>query len=550
MNSEPVKNIEIAENITMNCTEKLVQICCNLKLLEDVVSGNEAEFSTNQTSQILSLEELINQSFYELTNSKNPNLDDIVVLAQSFIIMYYIKFPKNTSEREHLYIAEGCLVQSVTLLKDKELDSKAILVAMVTFNELSHLHTTLGDIEKSLQYLNKALELYMAYTKGQDDFPAPINILNIIGIEVKSNTIYLLDKKYMDTLRSLIMLEDKVKHGLIDMEKISTYMHNLLKKQLKNIPKTIDHISWAKEVIRLAEYFLSCDRFMECKNHLITASVIMIKHYNNYYKINMEISSKNKHFLHFQYKSIIYIIDTCWVRYGLTLLYSSRKHILNQEEKEKFSMANSSKAEFPAESINQSTKLLMYNYIEKEYKEFVHIVKDNYIRNYNDAKMIFVNILQLLNKMQTNEYTSKDAAVRAEIAQYVSKAYKYFAFYERDKIDQIKLQKRRIEILEDCLKTLHTRNDQTICSFIWFELAIINSTVLGIKIENLHKDKPAAEELAEIDQLVKNSTTYFELYNKNSEAVKYGLANGLVDQSYQIISILNIKHSSKRSIIH
>ncbi|XP_014467369.1 PREDICTED: protein KBP homolog [Dinoponera quadriceps] len=367
----------------------------------------------------------------------------------------------------------------------------------------------------------------MAYTKGQDVFPAPIDILNIIGIEDKSNTLYLLDRMYMNTLKYLIILKDKVKHRLVDMEKIATYMHNLLKKQLNNIPAIVDHISWVKEVLRLAEFFISCGRFMECKNHLIVASVVA-KHFNDYCKIHVELSAKKKGCLHRQYIYIISIIDTCWVRYGLILLYSSSKHVLEKEGRDNFSWTNCYEAKSMVQSVKQSTGLLLFTCTEKEYEDFMYIARDNYITNCNDAKIIFVRILQLVNKVKANKFVSEDADVRAELAQYISKAYKYLGFFERDKVNQMKLQKRRVEALEDCLKTLN-EDDQIYCSFIWFELAVINSIVLDVNIENVDRDKLTAEELAEIDQLVKYIVNYFQLYMENFDAVRYGLTNDVVD---------------------
>ncbi|EFN87153.1 Protein KBP-like protein, partial [Harpegnathos saltator] len=407
---------------------------------------------------------------------------------------------------------ECFLSQSMLLLEDKELDSNVILVAIITFNILSYINFKLEYPEKSVKYSYKALELYMSYTKGQDNFPSPIDILTILDLQVESNTVYLLDRKYMDTLRSLIILKKKEEKVQIDIEKIVMYMHKLLKKQLGNIPITINHVSWAIEAIRLAEYFLSCNRFIECKNHLVIASITMERYYNNYYKGYAEKSNDKGKCLYTRYKSIISFINTCWVKYGLTLLFLSKKQLLIQEGKDNFLEANIYKLESTTQSIKQSTGSLMFTCTDEEYQEYIYITEDNCITNYNDAKLLFVNILQLLNKIKVDISISDNIYVYTEIAQYISKAYKYLAFYEHDKINQIKLQKRRIDVLEECLKTLNVEDNEIACSFIWFELAVINSTIVDIKIEHLKASKLSPEELVEIDQLVNNSVTYFQLY--------------------------------------
>lgn len=538
---DTVEIIETDEDVTICYTTKFAKLLGNIITLEDAMSKNK--YSAYQNPTFIKLDELLQEYFCEMTNFKDSKLDDIILLAHSFIKICRIQLSQDMIEQEHLHVAEISLIRSLTLLRNKQADRKTILGTMTALNELSNVYTKLKNPRKSLQYLNEALKLYVTYTKEQDKFLAPINILAIIGIEVNSNTVYLLDQQYMDTLMSLIILKNETRCELIDMEKITTCMHKLLKKQLENIPVSVDYISWTIEAVRLSEYFLSCDRFMECKNHLVIASVIMARYLDDYRKIKAEISAKKGTSFHSQYKSTIFIIDVYWVRYGLALLRSSGKYLLNQKRRDNFSKANSYK--FTTESAKQSKELLMFTYVEKEYEKFMRIDKDNYITNYYDAKIVFVNILKLLNQMKTDKFVSEDIRAHAEIAQYVSKAYKYLAFYEHDKSNHIKLQKRRIEILEDYLKMLHLDDQKFTCSFIWFELAVINSIVLRIKLENLDESKLSAEELKEIDQLVKNSKTYFLLYYNNADSAKFELENGLTDQNYQVTSTLNMKYSRK-----
>lgn len=299
-------------------------------------------------------------------------------------------------------------------------------------------------------------------------------------------------------------------------------------------------------VLRLAEYLLSCDRFVESKSHLAVATVVMSKYLDHMFAKKSAMSSDREEF--FQNSSTISMVRAYWVKYGLALLFSSRKRLLNCEEGEKSSEVNSCKLLFTVEYVRQCMESLPFECTEKEYEEFVYISRDSYIANLGDAKIIFVHILQLLNKIRNNKFITEDAEVRAEIAQYVSKAYKYFALYEHDKMNLIKLHKRRIETLEECLKTLNKEDDKVVFGIIWFELAIIYSTVIDIKIKDLDKNEPSAKELEEMDQLANSNRTYLELYRLNSKAVRYGLANGLIDESYQVISTLNLKYYLRMSL--
>lgn len=538
--AESDENIENVKNAS-SPTEILA---ADLKMLRDILLLLPNE-RPREVMEII--KERLNQHYCRITNSEDPKLDDVIILAESFICIYHINVMQCKTKQKNVYLDEFLLTRSMILLKDKELDSKAIIAAMETFNELSYIYNQQKDLMKSLQYLNKALDLYNTYTRGQDDFPVPINILCVVGIEKHTYTPNLLNKQYMYTLMSLIMLSDKVKHKLINLEKIMIHMYKLLRKKLECTDRS-NNITWVIDIIKLAQYFLSCNRFSECKTYLSIACILMRSCFTYYYsELIVQMSYEQLGFIYMLYKSTVSSILTCWVQYGLILLYSSSKQMLKIENRDNVSEANKFRSETAIKSVKQLTESIFL--VTEQINEEIIYIEDNYITNYNDAKRIFVRILELLSYQKADKLISDQTAARVEIAQYISRAYKYLALYEHDKIKQSKLQKRRVETLEDCLKTLYVEKDRLYCSFICFELAVINSTLLGIKIESLDEDKLIAEELLEIDELVKNSVKYFQLYMENSDSVQYGLANEMVDENYIVISSLNIKSTLRRYIV-
>lgn len=263
---------------------------------------------------------------------------------------------------------------------------------------------------------------------------------------------------------------------------------------------------------------------------------MMRRYSNDHVRICAEISIERNELIYAYIESTIFIINTYWVRYGLALLFSSRSRLVSQKGRDNFTEAENSK-----EPAQHSTGLVMFECSEKEYEDFMYITENDCVKNYNETKVIFLRILQLLNKLKANTAVFVKAVMRVEVAQYTSKAYKYFAFYEQDKVKQVKLQKRRIEVMEDCLKTLQAEDDKIVRCFVWLELAIVNSTVLGIKIEDLDESKLTAKELAAINQLAKTSMNYFQLYMENCGTVNYALASRMVDDSYQVVSSIKIK---------
>ncbi|XP_032685912.1 KIF-binding protein-like [Odontomachus brunneus] len=550
--SESAESIKNGDGVTIDCSEKIIELCCNIREMEIIISSDK-DMSRTNVDTIVRYEELLDSYFFEISSSKDQKLDDIIVLAISFMGMSKIKLPFDMTEQEHLHIARYFVLQSLTLLKGKELNSRVILTAISALNLMSDICIKLRNEELSLQYLNKALDLYIAYTKGQDDFPAPINMLNVPNINTTpTNNVYLLDEIFMKTLRFLITLGCSIKDLAIDMQKMTTYMHKLLKKHLENIPQSIDYISWTTEAIRLAGYFSSCDRFAECKNHLSFASIIATKFYNNCCKIDPKTSTEENKTFYCHYKSIVSVIDVSWVKYGLALLFSSRKRLLNQEGQDNIVEINRCKSEsvtvsVAQQSTKQSTELLMFPCTEKEYEKFIHITGENYITTYTEAKEIFVNILQLINKIKVDKLVSEDTEVRVEIAQYISRAYKYLAFYVDDKVNHVKLQKRRIDVLEECLTSLNEKEHTIMYVLIRLELAFINSTILNIKLESTKKnktsEKESKKESEEINQLIEKNKTYLQFYIDNTKGIENALKSRLIDESYQVISSLNVQYS-------
>ncbi|XP_032685911.1 KIF-binding protein-like [Odontomachus brunneus] len=542
--TESVENIEDAEDMMMNITKRLA---ADFKVLKHLIERPLLKRQTtpsfiyeHQIEAIKSLDIHLDQHFNEITDSKDSKLDDVVVLAASFVLMCQVKFLRNSIlQQEDLHVAEFLLMRSIILLKDKELNSKSILTSIQAYHELGFIYSKLKDIKKSLRYLNKTFELYLAYTKGQDEFPAPISIETILNIQVKSDAVCVLDNVCMASLSILLRLNN-YEHGSIDMEKVVIYMHKLLKKVLIIFkPFSINYTEWTFEAIQLAEYFLSCRRFIECKNHLCAASIMMIKCYEEMYMaFNEEMCEKDKDIVHRRFKIIVSIIDMIWVKYGLVILSLSRKRLLQKEEENNLCEINKSKTESITQPNKKFTELLMFTATEEKFRKFTYTMPDDYITNYADAKMLFVQILQLLNNLKVKEFASVSLEFGTQIAHYTSKAYKYLAFYENDKIKQIKLQKRRIDVLEDYLKTTCTNDNFINCTFLWFELAVVYSTLINIKLKNLELSELTAEDSVEINSLVKNSVHYFQLYVNICEHT-----NPQGNKDNQIMSCFNLTYN-------
>ncbi|XP_014476756.1 PREDICTED: uncharacterized protein LOC106745569 [Dinoponera quadriceps] len=165
------------------------EILIHLKLLYNFRINNYGSIPF-EMRDLVPTKHNLDQLFYGLTNLKNPNLDDIIFLALCFTRIAHISRGLDKSLQQAI-INELHIKRSITLLKGKELDRKTILITMANFLELSTIYKALRMPKKYQQYANKILEAYFIYTKGEDEFPAPINILVSVGIFDEINTFYM-----------------------------------------------------------------------------------------------------------------------------------------------------------------------------------------------------------------------------------------------------------------------------------------------------------------------------------------------------------------------
>lgn len=536
--AESVEKVDSVQDTTMNLTEKLL---ANYKTLTDFWTDVENKNTLYRLRKFKLVKDRLDEHFVEIISLKDPKLDDVLLLAKSFTYIFRIMYLLPPTQ-ENFYEMKYYHIRRLALLKDKELNSKTILMMTSTFNDLFEVYLGLGDEKSALLYVNKSLTSYLTYTKGEDKFPTPVDTLPVLPGFSVLNTNIALDAICLRALSAGIILSNchaSKNYELINMEKLSIYLHKILKKNWRSEFLSLSNTMWIFETLHLAEYFLSCDRLIECKNHLCAASTTLMRFYNeNCMTTDPKISALQKDYLHSQFKSFKCIIQLTWVKYGLVILYLSKKQ-LPQKEQHNVCKANESKVNSTVQSNQTFTESLMFTLNEKELEEFSYISVDNYVTNYNDAKLLFLAVLKLLSDLKTFLPTFKFAYtnIYVDIAQYTSKAYKYFALYEHDKNKQIKLQKRRIEILENYLKTVSGKDKQNNCSFIWFELAIIYSTLLDIKIADLQENQITAEDLKEIEELVKNSRKYFQLYLNMSEQIQ-------TDNNYHILSCFNLRYKT------
>lgn len=481
------------------------EYCALLRLIFNLVTNAPKETDKVPVEFIERLRETemkVNK-FHRTFNPQAAHFDDSIILAHIYLKLSEIYNSVDAKAmvtgifNDKLYIAKEHLTQCVKLLEGKELDRKSILIAVTAFYKLACISMQLEDIKELKQYLNKVMELYDTYTENKDDYPSPVCVL--AGIESK-DYISEMDALYAQTLHRLLLYyrhHDEYT-STDEPNAMIKSMHKILNKILKRRPSHLKYNDWVTFSSYIALDFLNCKRFNEARHHLAAASFVTKRYYEEeYMKIDENEVPLKKAVTYNEYVSTTVSLAVKWAQYGNTLLRLSSERFLYENRDE-------SEAAQPSE--------LLFADLESQLQEFTTLIKATYITDYKDAKAVFRRVLKWLEEARVSAIEGKVTDYYAIISQTIFQAYKYFAYYEREKNDKIKLYRQRMDVLYDISKSLYTDNI-IIRKCIWLQLVLASYSLLDIKIEHLvPHEKINAELSAEIDKLVKQNVHISELY--------------------------------------
>lgn len=503
-----VTEVEFTENANSGTMKINKEYCALLKLVFNLVTNiaNEKEKDKPSVEHIETLREIEMQlnKFHRTFNPQDAPFNDGIALAQIYLKLSEI-YDSDDSRRDKLYIAREHLMQCVQLLEGKELDRKVIFTVIKAFFELGRISIKLKDIEESEQFTRKALELYLTYTEKKDDYPVPIYFPTVTGIEIDRNYTHEMDILYARILQTLLLYRhyNVSEYSPIDNCTMIIYAHKILDKLLKTAPLPISYPEWATFSSQLSSEFLKYKRFNEARHHLAAASLFVKRFYEEEsIKIDEDKFLRDKAVAHNTYAVTAANVAIRWAQYGNTLLRSSSERFLYNEEKDE------SATEFAVPSPK-----LLFTDLQNELQNFTDLIRDTYIVDYKDAKIVFRRVLKWLEEAKGFAVKTKVTTIYMDISRGIFHAYKYLVCYEREKSEQIKLYKQLMDTLNDLSKSLNADDDANVRRYIYLQLVLASYSLLEIKTEDLEShDKVNAELLVEIDKLVKYNVHNSELY--------------------------------------
>ncbi|XP_032662803.1 uncharacterized protein LOC116840329 isoform X3 [Odontomachus brunneus] len=411
-------------------------------------------FSTNTSTlrdkEIKTIVTKMDKLYNEVTKSKNATLNDIITLAYSYqnLCHGYIK----SNQKEGLRIGKTYILRCLNLVKGKELDPKSILIALKGHFQLGYIYFTQKKSEKALQTCNKAIELYLTYTDDKEKYGNPINFENIIT-KLSVDGYYLINGIYREILK--LILESYLN---IDDHYFIVYSHLLLAVDLNTLQETGKHHMWIQSAMKICVYLVKHDRFVEARNHIITA--VYVKNiFLHEMPCNMKeqaIFSKKLNWNKLDLKlKILLIIPP--IRYEIKVLRRSVERLLRLEKGEEFEIDNLNSGHPTKLEGDISQRLLLFNDIDIEIA-FTHInpsLPVKYISHYNDAYKIFTNILWNVSIARIFFYTCRNVREYGKLILDTYEAYKYMAFYVKDVTNRSLLQNMMMYNLKIWTQFIH-----------------------------------------------------------------------------------------------
>ncbi|KZC15140.1 PREDICTED: KIF1-binding protein homolog [Dufourea novaeangliae] len=415
------------------------------------------------------------------------------------------------ADTEELKAGEERLIRCLNLLKDKELETEAVLIVLSALNQLGIIWSQWSQFTKAKAFLDRAEQIYNDYTGNDNrEYRDPISMLQSFGIEeAEPNPKEVLEKIHTLTLYYLA----QVYSSLEDHYKSAIYCHMTLRRQLGyyDFMKDLDYIDWALNAATLSQYFMENEGFTQARHHLAAASYVL-QMFENTLKKKTEFEGETEaiaaEWENFKHRSAD--VARCWAKYGILLLSLSKQRLLQNSETEH---------ENNPVSNNDTLKLqlmedLKFHVLEERIEPIVNQISDKYLLDFTDARLVFLNAQKWLEQAKLY-YTLEDhASDHILIVQDISKTYKYLSFFEEHEDRQARMHKRRIDILENIIKELNPQYYKSACRQIWIELGETYSDILETKIHHLRStnERPTPQVLAKINHLANSSIKNFQMF--------------------------------------
>ncbi|XP_011689714.1 PREDICTED: KIF1-binding protein homolog [Wasmannia auropunctata] len=409
------------------------------------------------------------------------------------------------------------------LLGDSKLTSEGILPAISANNQLGLIYAQRGLYEEAKDLLKQAEDMYVTFTEDPEREPVhTVAIIDIEELEADAGCARsVLERLHTFTLYYLA----QVYRELDDKRNFALYCHRTLSKQLSRdrITRNLDYVEWALNAATISQYFIEQDKFPQARHHLAAASHVLGRYSEILRAKGTRETSESVAAEYENYEHRSANIARCWAKYGIALLTASRERLLKRAEQEdEPDVRKVARGAASGEGHKCSEEDPRFVELEPELESITSEITDKYLLDFNDARPVFLNVRKWLDRAREYYTFENHASDYAWIAQDLSQAYKYLAFFEDNEDRQARMHKRRIDTLEEVIEGLYPRFYRVVCREIWLELAATYSEILDLKIDRLEasNEKPTAQMVAKIERLARSSIRHYQSYLNSLDVSK------------------------------
>ena len=464
------------------------------------------------------------KSKYECRNS----LNEIISFLKQHDDSHHPCIDHSNSVKSSLYCLLGCidievqelaqgekdLQQALLLLEQVKKKEFVVLTAVKAYNQLGVLWCIRDDHEKAKNYLDlsqwayeefnlKRSEVMDASHNSEVDNPGIYGIRDLLKIENLSTDAPNSHEKEkaLDLLNAYTYYYlAQVYQKLEKPKKSAECCHKTLSKQLEL--KEYKAVEWATNAATLSHHYIACENFRAAKSHLGAAVFILDRFKQDIQSREFgENEVEEKEELEDTVKKCEADIARSWGKYTLVLLQTSMDALLEDESEEPVRVGTHNDDESLAMQVEDIELGERSNHEcpstdreaddDKDYfDDFPSIEIDPDLlsiphtkcKTFEEARSIFLPGQRYFNAAKCNYYTMNEHCTDyAEINQDLSYMHKVLIFFETDADRQFKMQKRRVDLLEEIVKELNMSVYKLLIRQVLFEIAEIYSAMMDLK---------------------------------------------------------------------
>ena len=474
---------------------------------------------------------------FEKTKEREPSNVKLTVMTACLDL----KLGINYTETEEMASGQSHLEFCVNALQDLKLNPLACNVLQHAQNHLGILWTGRRQPREALGHLQRADSLYKDFKHNIGNAPYTLDELfdprddEDPGTEDQRRS-----SNFEDTYTHTLYYLAQVHTQLNEPKKSAEYCHSTLKRQLDTMKyKPLD---WSLNAATLSQYYITTLQFKMARHCLASATVILkelgepvTKCEINDEDTQAEVNRKEKLP---QTWSDLY---RCWAKYGLALLEESKDRLIrsggepsedeeeentvessikelkgeddhNADKKPQPNESNPSEEQEPAPGTSAQTNVDVYFNLEVTSSE--EKIAHKWLNSFEDARPVFLCVQKWLNLAKEFYVLDGHCTDHIELVQDYSKAFKLLAFYEPDLDRQCKMNKRRIDMLQEILRELNTQFYMMVCRQLMFEIAETYSHMLDLKLAIIEEagTPPNPHAVKKINSLCEQSIAHFNTY--------------------------------------